>query len=283
MKNFPCSSRKLTALLAILIACLSVLQTEAAPRPNIVLIMADDMGFSDLGCYGSEIHTPNLDQLAAHGLRFTQFYNTARCCPTRAALMTGLYSHQAGVGHMVENMSEPIANIGLPGYAGDLSPHCVTIAQVLSTAGYHTAMSGKWHITPAITNDKKNWPRQRGFEKYFGLIHGGGSYFDPNGNLVRGNEPVKNVGTNFYLTDAIADNAVQFISDFAQDKKPFFVYVAFTAPHWPVHALPEDIAKYRGKYHNNFDQFREARYKKQIELGIIDGKWPLSPRDTPGS
>lgn len=283
MKYFPCSLRKLTALLVFLIGCLSVVTTEAARRPNIVLIMADDMGFSDIGCYGSEIHTPNLDQLAAQGLRFTQFYNTARCCPTRAALMTGLYSHQAGVGHMVEGLGEPMTKSGFQGYAGELGPHCVTIAQMLSTAGYHTAMSGKWHIAPANPIDKKNWPRQRGFDKYFGLIHGGSSYFDPNGNLVRGNEPVKNVGTNFYLTDAIGDNAVQFISDFAQEKKPFFVYVAFTAPHWPVHALPEDIAKYRGKYGNNWEKFRESRYKKQIELGIINAKWALTPRDTPDS
>jgi arylsulfatase A-like enzyme len=267
-------------LLALL---LCVVDAHAARRPNIVLILADDMGFSDLGCYGSEIQTPNLDKLAAGGLRFTQFYNTARCCPTRAALMTGLYSHQAGVGHMVESMGRPIANIGLPGYAGDLSPHCVTIAQVLSQAGYHTAMSGKWHVTPAETTDKKNWPRQRGFEKYFGIIHGAASYFDPSGILIRDNESIGKVGTNFYLTDAIASNAVKFIDTFAKEQKPFFMYVAFTAPHWPVHALPEDIAKYRGKYGNNWEKFREARYRKQIELGIIDAKWKLTPRDLPGS
>jgi arylsulfatase A-like enzyme len=283
VKDFPCWSRKLIAIAAIFLTCVCISNVHAARRPNIVLIMADDMGFSDVGCYGSEIQTPNIDQLAATGLRFTQFYNTARCCPTRAALMTGLYSHQAGVGHMIGRVANPIE--GFPGYAGDLSPHCVTIAQVLSTAGYHTAMSGKWHVTPPSTDDKKNWPRQRGFEKFFGLIHGGSSYFDPNGNLVSGNDHFKNVGTNFYLTDAIASNAVEFIGDFAQDKdkKPFFVYVAFTAPHWPLHALPEDIAKYRGKYGNNWEKFRESRYKKQIELGIIDGKWPLSPRDPPGS
>jgi arylsulfatase len=224
-----------------------------------------------------------LDKLAADGLRFTQFYNTARCCPTRAALMTGLYSHQAGVGHMTENMGLTLPDIGFPGYAGDLSPHAVTIAQVLSTAGYHTAMSGKWHVTPPMNGSKKNWPRQRGFEKFFGIIHGGSSYFDPNGNLVRDNDYVENVGTNFYLTDAIASNAMQFIGDFAQEKKPFFVYVAFTAPHWPLHALPEDIAKYRGKYGNHWQEFREARFKKQIELGIVDPKWELTPRDLPGS
>src|SRR5438445_8571416 len=138
-----------SAVTALLLAILAWAAYAVAAPPNIVLIMSDDMGFSDLGCYGGEIRTPTLDRLAAGGLRLTQFYNTARCCPTRAALLTGLYSHQAGVGHMVENMGEPIANIGFPGYAGDLSPHCVTIAQVLSTAGYHTAMSGKWHVTPA--------------------------------------------------------------------------------------------------------------------------------------
>ena len=156
-------------------------------RPNIILMMADDMGFSDLGCYGSEISTPNLDSLAKGGLRFTQFYNTARCCPTRAALMTGLYSHQAGVGHMV-------GDYGKPGYRGDLNKQCVTVAEVMRSAGYRTAMAGKWHVTPAQkpgqTPDKHNWPLQRGFEKYFGTIHGAGSYYDPV-SLTRDNTPIE--------------------------------------------------------------------------------------------
>src|SRR5438105_6617384 len=147
----------------------------AAPRPNIVIILADDMGFSDAGCYGSEIETPNLDRLAAHGIRFTQFYNTARCCPTRASLLTGLYPHQADVGHMAGNPTTQ------RGYHNELSHEAVTIAEVLHAAGYATYMTGKWHVT---SNDdpskpKDNWPMQRGFDRYYGTIRGGGSYYDP--------------------------------------------------------------------------------------------------------
>src|SRR4051812_877099 len=174
-------------------------------------MMADDMGFSDLGCYGSEIATPNLDGLAKSGLRFTQFYNTARCCPTRAALMTGLYSHQAGVGHMVGDYHQP-------GYRGDLNRQCVTIAEVMRSAGYHTAMAGKWHVTPAPAPGKPlakhNWPLQRGFEKFFGTIHGAGSYYDPV-SLTRDNTPIEADRGHFYYTDAIAENAMGFIGDFA--------------------------------------------------------------------
>jgi arylsulfatase A-like enzyme len=250
----------------------------AAKRPNIVLILVDDMGFSDLGCYGSEIATPNLDRLAAGGLRFTQFYNCARCCPTRASLMTGLYPHEAGVGHMVERGGIPIRDTRFPAYRGDLSKQAVTIAQVLQAAGYHTAMSGKWHVTP-MTEAKHNWPLQRGFEKYFGLIHGAASYFDPSGILVRDNEVIKPEGANFYLTDAIADNAVRYLTEFGKERKPFFLYAAFTAPHWPLHARPEDIAKYKGRYTNNWAELRQARYQKQIGMGLINPQWPLSPRD----
>jgi arylsulfatase A-like enzyme len=245
-------------------------------RPNIILMMADDMGFSDLGCYGSEISTPNLDSLARSGLRFTQFYNTARCCPTRASLMTGLYSHQAGVGHMV-------GDYGKPGYRGDLNRQCVTIAEVMRSAGYHTAMSGKWHVTPAQTAgqtpDKHNWPLQRGFEKYFGTIHGAGSYYDPV-SLTRDNTPIEADRKNFYYTDAIAENAAGFIGEFANKPEPFFLYVAFTSPHWPLHALPEDIAKYKDRYQGGWDQLRAERHRRMVEMGIVKGKWPLTPRDS---
>jgi arylsulfatase len=245
-------------------------------RPNIVLIMADDMGFSDLGCYGSEIATPNLDSLAKNGLRFRQFYNTARCCPTRAALMTGLYSHQSGVGHMV-------SDYGQPGYRGDLNKNCVTIAEVMKPAGYRTAMAGKWHVTPiqrgSQTPDKHNWPLQRGFEKFFGTIHGAGSYYDPV-SLTRDNTPIQADRKNFYYTDAIADNAVRFIGEFAGKPEPFFMYVAFTSPHWPLHALPEDIARYKDRYKGGWDKLREERHKRMVEMGIVSGKWPLTPRDS---
>src|SRR5688572_17491462 len=158
-----------------------------APRPNIILIMSDDVGYSDIGCYGGEIETPNLDALARGGVRFTQFYNTARCCPTRASLLTGLYAHQAGIGHMVDDWSTKVGE----SYAGDLSKRSVTIAEVLKTAGYATYMTGKWHVTkkthPDNEADKHNWPLQRGFDRFYGTIHGAGSFFDPN-TLTRDNQ-----------------------------------------------------------------------------------------------
>ncbi len=253
--------------------------TDAATsaRPNIILIMADDLGYSDLGCYGSEIATPNLDRLAAGGLKFKQFYTYPRCCPTRAALLTGVYPHQAGVGHMVERNGLPVPSHGFPGYKGELSTRVVTIAEALRESGYHTGMSGKWHLTP-FTDDKKNWPMQRGFDEFYGTIHGAGSFFDPV-SLVRGNDLVKPEGQNYYYTDAITADAVANIGKFTQEKKPFFLYVAYTAPHWPMHALPEDIAKYKNKYAAGWDALRETRYRRQIELGLVDKNWPLPPRD----
>jgi arylsulfatase len=249
-------------------------------RPNIVLILSDDMGFSDIGCYGSEIQTPNLDRLAAEGLRFTQFYNTARCCPTRACLLTGLYPHQAGVGHMMEDK-------GLDGYEGDLNQHCVTIAQVLKSAGYGTYAVGKWHVTKMTQpeGDKRNWPLQRGFDRYYGTITGAGNYYDP-ATLTRDNTMITPLNDpeyrpkRFYYTDAIADNAVKFLQEHRarQADKPFFLYAAFTAAHWPMHALPEDIAKYRGKYDAGYAPIRAARFEKEKQLGLIDPAWRLSPQ-----
>jgi arylsulfatase A-like enzyme len=241
-------------------------------RPNIVIILVDDMGFSDLGCYGSEIPTPNLDRLAAGGLRFTQFYNTGRCCPTRASLLTGLYSHQAGVGHMVEDL-------GVPGYRGFLNDRCVTIAEVLRDAGYFTAMTGKWHVgTPP---DK--WPRQRGFDRFYGS-ESGGFYFRPaGGRMVISDDTVLYNAQNpppegWYSTDAWTDNAIKFVGEAVAAKKPFFLYLAHNAPHFPLQAPSEDIAKFRGKYKSGWDKLREQRHAKQIQLGIVDEDWPLSPR-----
>ncbi len=270
-------------LFILLIATLSWLcygQTvnqQKPARPNIILIMADDMGYSDLGCFGSEISTPNIDALAADGLRFTRFYNAARCCPTRASLMTGLYPHQTGIGHMTSDDGEPA-------YRGDLNQNCVTIAEVLKSAGYRTGISGKWHLTKhtgywdgSEYTSKHNWPLQRGFDTFYGFIQGSGSYFDP--LLVRDNTPVEATGDNFYLTDAISDSAIKFIQDWNDDPDPFFLYVAFNAPHWPLHALPDDIDKYKDRYNVGWDKIRESRYQKMIELGIIDPKWKLSPLD----
>lgn len=257
------------------------------PRPNIVVILADDMGYSDIGCYGSEIETPQLDELAANGLRFTQFYNGARCCPTRASLLTGLYAHQTGVGWMVDSKK------GGPGYQGDLNDQCLTIAEVLRTAGYRNYASGKWHVTPFKRKDqqplKHNWPLQRGFDRYYGTIHGAGSLWDPN-TLVRDNQLISPYADEhyqpkdgFFYTDAISDHAIEFVRDHhaANRSQPFFLYVAYTAAHWPMHARDRDIAKYRGRYREGFEAVRAARLRKQHELGVIDPKWPLS--DAPGA
>ena len=243
-------------------------------KPNIIIMMADDMGFSDIGCYGGEIQTPNLNRLAAGGVRFTQFYNTARCCPTRASLITGLYPHQAGVGHMMEDR-------GLDAYQGNLNQNCVTIAEALKPGGYATYMSGKWHVTRHVAPDgpKFNWPRQRGFDRFFGTIHGAGSFYDPN-SLTLDNTQIP-PGDDFYYTDAISDHAVGFIKDHhaKSAKQPFFLYVAYTSPHWPMHAKPADIAKYKGRYDRGWDALRSERHKRMIEMGLVDAKWPLSPRD----
>jgi arylsulfatase A-like enzyme len=248
------------------------LAAESPPpkRPNIVLILADDLGFSDVGCYGSEIATPNLDKLAAQGLRFTQFYNAARCCPTRAALLTGLYPHQAGMGDMVGDR-------GLPAYQGFLNDRCVTLAEALRRGGYHVLMSGKWHVG----ENRPYWPVDRGFEHYFGLISGACNYFrlEPGRRMATDNDPYVPPPRGFYMTDAITDHAVSFIDEYGRKDAPFFLYVAYTAPHFPLHALPEDIAKYRGKYLCGWDELRQQRYRRLIDLKLIDPKWSLSPRD----
>lgn len=243
-------------------------------QPNIILIMGDDMGYSDIGSYGGVIDTPVLDSLARNGLRYTQFYNTARCCPTRASLLTRLYPHQAGIGHMVEERGTAES------YKGDLSTKAVTIAEVLKQAGYTTYMSGKWHVTPLEPSkedpSKHNWPLQRGFDKFYGTIHGAGSFFDPN-SLTRNNEFIA-PRDDFYYTDAISDNAVKFINEHEGDK-PFFLYLPYTAAHWPMHARPEDIAKYKGKFDNGWDELRATKYKKMQEMGLISPDWKLTEKD----
>ncbi len=251
----------------------------AAERPNILLIMSDDMGFSDLGCYGGEIQTPNLDSLAQNGVRFTQFYNMGRCCPTRASLLTGVYPHQAGVGHMMKDT-------GHPGYRGNLNRDSATIAEVLRADGYGTYMLGKWHLARALNpkGDISNWPMQRGFDHYYGTINGGGSFYDPT-TLCRGNTYItpendpKYEPKTFYYTDALSDNAVQFLQQHSREAsdKPFFMYVSYTAAHWPMHALEKDIAKYKGKFDGGYEPARKARVEKLKKLGILDPKWTVTP------
>ncbi len=246
-------------------------------RPNVLLIMVDDMGFSDIGCYGGEIDTPNIDALAAGGVRFTQFYNTGRCCPTRASLLTGLYAHKTGMGWMTAS------NLGPDGYTGDLNENCITIAQTLKPAGYRCYVSGKWHVTfnkyMGADGPKHNWPLQRGFDRYFGSLTGGGSHYKPK-TLTRDNTRI-DVPKDFYYTDATTDHAVKFLSDhFSQHRdEPFFMYVPFYAPHRPLHAKPKDIAKYKGRYMVGWDKIRADRYKRQLEMGLIKDDWELSGRD----
>ena len=201
-------------------------QDSSRKRPNIIVIMADDMGYSDIGCYGSEISTPNLDRLASRGLRFTQFYNMARCCPTRASLLTGLHPHQAGIGHMTEDL-------GHPSYQGDLNRQCVTIAEALRPAGYRTLVAGKWHVTPGYKIESRhNWPLQRGFDRYYGEMIGAGSYYDPP-ILVRDNTVVKTREKDYFYTDAITSASLNYIEEFGNKQEPFFLYTAYTAPHSP--------------------------------------------------
>ncbi|MBU3125938.1 arylsulfatase [Sinomicrobium weinanense] len=254
-------------------------ETKApAKKPNIVLIMADDMGFSDIASYGGEVETPNLDALAKGGVRYTQFYNNARCCPTRASLMTGLYPHQAGMGWMTT------ADMGTPEYQGELNSKSVTIAEVLQTEGYHTYMSGKWHLSRVRNikaGIKDNWPSQRGFDRFFGIVDGASNYFTP--NVFSDNKKYKapGAGEDFYFTHAVSDSTVMFMDKHfsSENENPVFMYVAYTAPHWPLHALEKDIEKYEEMYNMGWDRLREQRLEKQKELGIFDASVELSGRD----
>lgn len=256
-----------------------------AQKTNIVLIMLDDMGYSDLGCYGGEIQTPNMDKLAYEGIRFTQMHNCARCCPTRGSLMTGQYPHVAGITGMGVNL-----NMNTP-----------TIAEVLQANGYHTGMTGKWHLsTTKPLDDKeehlrwlahqsehgpfsplKNYPCNRGFDEHWGAIWGVISYFDPF-SLVHNEEPIKEVPGDFYMTDFITEKTIDLIDEFSKDEKPFFLYVAHNAPHWPLHALPEDIDKYRGRYTNGWEELRKERYERMVEMGLIDRQTYKLPENSSG-
>lgn len=244
-------------------------------KPNIIVILADDMGYADIGCFGSETKTPNLDEMAAKGLKMTQFYNASRCCPSRASLLTGLYQHQAGVGDMVNSIKEPA-------YQGFLNNSCVTLAEALKPYGYTTLMAGKWHVGQA----QAHWPRKRGFDHYFGLIDGAGSYFGPypyrpNQKLtIALDDKEFEPGKDYYSTDTYTDYAIKFIDQNKNTGKPFFLYLAYQAPHWPLQALPVDIAKYKGKYMQGWDKLRLQRFKRMQATGILDPGIKLSPRDS---
>jgi arylsulfatase A-like enzyme len=272
MKNiFHCRSFNLALLSLVPVPLISQRSETNIKRPNIIVILSDDIGYSDIGCFGSEIKTPNIDRLGMNGVRFTQFYNTARSSPSRAALLTGLYPHQAGMGHLSsENYKEP-------GYVDDLSKNAVTIAEVLKNSGYSTYMTGKWHLAKDMeaSGDKSNWPLQRGFDRYFGTLNGSGSYYDP-GTLISNNTFVP-PGRNFYYTDAISDTTVKFIKQHPNGK-PFFLYVAYTAAHWPLQAPETEISKYKGVYNIGWDSIRARRFKRLKELRIIPGNCILSER-----
>ncbi|SFF05662.1 arylsulfatase [Thermophagus xiamenensis] len=254
-------------------------------RPNILIMMLDDMGYSDLGCYGGEIHTPNIDQLASQGIRFTQMYNTARCCPSRASLLTGHYPHRAGINGMGVN----------------LSMNTATIAEVLKENGYHTGMTGKWHLSETKPLDDpteqlrwlahrvdygsfsplENYPCNRGFDEHWGVIWGVVNYFDPF-SLVHNEKPIKEVPEDFYMTDFITEKSIELIDSYSKDDKPFFLYVAHTAPHWPLHALPEDIEKYKDTYKEGWDVMREKRYQRMVKMGIINRETYPLPANSSG-
>lgn len=238
-------------------------------RPNFILIMVDDMGYSDLGCYGGEVKTPNIDKLAKNGLRFTQFYNTAKCHTTRAELLTGNYAYSIGDNHM---------------------EHGATFAEVLRPIGYRTLISGKWHQVPL--------PTTRGFDRYYGLADGCSNFFNP-GVQARPGEGLPgrkrsslrrwaiedkvimgytSPDKKFYHTDVFTDYAIDRLDEYKDEDKPFVLYLPYTAPHYPLHAWPEDIAKYRGKYKIGWDKIREQRFKRMNKMGIIGPNHKLTPR-----
>jgi arylsulfatase A-like enzyme len=250
-----------------LAASLAAARAQPGKRPNVLLILADDLGFSDLGCYGGEIDTPNLNRLAAEGVRWTQLYTTARCCPSRASLLTGQYPHRVGVGHMVQDL-------GAPGYRGKLSENAATIAEVLRPAAYRTFFSGKWHVgTPD--------PTRHGFEQFYGTLISASTFWDPatylrlpTGSKIRSYEQ-----GGFYGTDALTDYALDFLEDARRaPEQPWFLYLAYNAPHFPLHGRREDIAKYRDRYAAGWDAIREERLARMKKLGIVAGRTPLPPR-----
>jgi arylsulfatase A-like enzyme len=236
----------------------------------VLLVVADDLGYSDLGCYGGEIRTPNLDALGRAGVRLSHFYNTARCSPSRASLLTGLHPHQTGIG-VLTNDDRP------RGYPGSLNRRCATLGEILQAADYHTCLVGKWHLASDMRAPNDAWPTRRGFARFFGTLTGCGSYFHP-GTLTRNETNVEHeaLRPGFYYTDAITDEAVAFLR---ASPEPFFLYVAYTAPHWPLHALDEDIDRVRGQFDAGWDVLRERRMAGGLAEGILDSATHLSERD----
>jgi arylsulfatase len=254
-------------LVLLLAGCAGAPLPAAAPRPHVLLILADDLGYSDLGSYGGEIPTPNLDRLAAEGLRFSRFTNAARCCPTRASLLTGRSPHAVGVGHLNSKGT----------YPGDLDRGAPTVAELLRGAGYATAMSGKWHVT-TFAGGRDNWPRRRGFDRYYGIIGSIRSYYNPP-TLVQDDAPLPAPQGDYHFTDAVTDFAVRTVEEHPSPAKPLFLYVAYAAPHWPLHAREEDVARHEARYLAGWDEIRRARHRRLVELGLIAPSTRLAPRE----
>ncbi len=248
-EKFTAEVIKTFGIIGIILAFTSLSNSTVAAveRPNVLVILCDDLGFSDLGCYGSEIPTPNLDRLAANGLRFSQFYNAAKCESTRSSILSGMYHNEASVAKLL---------------------HCRTIAETMQTAGYHTMMSGKWHMN--------GQPTERGFERYFGHLSGATNFFVGDNTFYLDGKSYQ-VPEKFYTTDAVTDYAIKFIGDRPVDK-PFFFYLAYNAPHYPLQAPEADVRKYLGTYKKGWDAVRKARYAKQQELGLFAKPYQLSPR-----
>ena len=246
---------------------------QKSKRPNILLIVADDLGYSDLGSYGGEIKTPVLDQLAQQGVRYTDFYVSPTCSVTRSMLLSGTDNHIAGLGNMGE-LNAP-NQAGRPGYEGVLNKRVVTVASLLRDNGYHTYMAGKWHL--GLEPDQI--PHARGFERDFSTLVGGGSHFDDGWNIewqipkmpyTEDGHPVEKLPKDFYSTKTYTDKTIQFIEEGRQDGKPFFAYMAYTAPHGPLH-LPDDwLRRYKNRYDEGWDGIREQRLVRMRELGIVD-------------
>lgn len=268
MKGARMMLKQLPVVLLALFAGISAV--GAADKPNVVLIFADDMGYSDLGCYGSSIETPALDGLAKRGIRLTQFYNTGRCWPSRASLMTGLYPHQSGKA-MTFGEKAPRA------YSGIIPPTCRMIPELLAPLGYRNYHVGKWHLNKPGRQPNETWPLARGFDRSYYLVSQE-NYFSPH-LIYDEDQRLPRPEGDYYTTEALSDRAVTYLEHHQKTtaEQPFFLYLAYTAPHFPLHALAEDVARYRGKYQAGWDALRVQRHNRMQQMGLINCELP--PRD----
>lgn len=258
--------KKWTIAPALLVTgTLTYANAQEEQRPNFIVILVDDMGYSDLGCYGSEIKTPHIDHLRKQGMLFSQFYANSRSCPTRASLLTGLYPSRAGMGEMTEN-------IGVPEYQGFLNKECLTLGEAMKANGYATYLSGKWHVGDA----DGQWPYDRGFERSFTFLGGATDYYEPE-NMAIDHQQIQIKDSSFYLTTAISDYAVRFIREQEKSEKPMMMYVAYNTPHWPLQAPYERIRKHLAYYQRGWDQIREERFKRMRQKRVISAQTKLTP------